>query len=351
MKKVVLIVVPTILLSFLSLTILISFAPTRFLSQFIFLLLAAAVGWVTWSIGIRNWLLLAVPMYLGTLALLFLTFLFGSVTRGSTRWLELGAFRLQASEFAKPAILLLSINLFLKDWPKEFRLQWLWLGKKLLAVAPMIGIILWQPDLGTALSLMVIVAAVIFFSGIPKKMLISILILILLLIPAADLLLKDYQMRRLTTFLNPYQDPRGAGYQVIQSTIAVGSGLIWGRGLGRGTQSQLKFLPERHTDFIFAGLMEELGLAGGILVIGLYVAILSGVTAGAFETKKRANWLLLTAVISWLFFQAGINIAMNLGLAPVTGIPLPFLSAGGSSLIASAIVLGLTISAVQNTGV
>lgn len=347
MKKILLVAVPAILLSFLSLTILASFAPTRLVFQLIFLLLAIAAGWVAQSVGMKNWLLLSTPIYWGTFILLVLTYLFGNAARGSTRWLELGALRLQASEFAKPAILLMAINLFLSDWPKQFWRQWVWLLKRLAVLAPMIGIILWQPDLGTALSLLAIAGAVIFFSGIPKKMLISILTLLLLLIPTADLFLKDYQMRRLETFIDPYKDPRGAGYQVIQSTIAAGSGLIWGRGLGRGTQSQLKFLPERHTDFIFAGLMEELGLVGGFLVVGLYTAMLAGIMAAAFETKKKANWLLLTAAASWLFFQAGINISMNLGLTPVTGIPLPFLSAGGSSLIASAIMLGLTVSAVM----
>lgn len=346
MKKILLIMVSAVLLSFLSLTILASFVPTRLIPQLTFMLMAIAIGWMTRSVGVKNWLFLAMPIYWGTLILLILTGLFGNVTRGSTRWLELGGLRLQASEFAKPAILLMSINLFMMDWPKQFFRQLVWLTKRLAILAPMIGIILWQPDLGTALALMVIVTAVIFFSGIPKKMLILILILLLLLIPTADLFLKDYQTQRLTTFIDPYKDPKGAGYQVIQSTIAAGSGLIWGRGLGRGTQSQLKFLPERHTDFIFAGLMEELGLVGGFLVVGLYAAILAGIMTAAFETKKKANWLLLTAIAGWLFFQSGINIAMNLGLAPVTGIPLPFLSAGGSSLIAGAIMLGLAVSAI-----
>lgn len=347
MKKILLVLIPAVLLSLLSLTILMSFAPAKLGSQIIFGLLAAVSGFAVYRVKLKNWFLLAVPVYLGMLFMLFLTFLFGSITRGSTRWLEIGGIRLQASEFSKPAILLMAINLFSEGWPKNFKRQCSYLIKKLLVLAPMIGIIIWQPDLGTALSLAVIAGAVIYFSGIPKKILLLMLILSMLLIPTGRLFMKDYQIRRIHTFLNPYKDPRGAGYQVIQSTIAAGSGLIWGRGLGRGTQSQLKFLPERQTDFIFAGLMEELGLVGGLMVVGLYVAMLVGMIKAAFETQNKANWLLLTAVASWLFFQTGVNIAMNLGLAPVTGIPLPFLSAGGSSLIASAIILGLTVSAIK----
>jgi len=146
---------------------------------------------------------------------------------------------------------------------------------------------------------------------------------------------------------NPYSDPKGDGYQVIQSTIAVGSGMWTGRGLGRGTQSQLKFLPERHTDFIFASLVEELGFLGGAVVLGLYAAIILGLVKAAWAAEDKIDRLMLGSAAGWLFFQSAINIMMNLGLSPVTGITLPFLSSGGSSMVSSAAILGLALSVVE----
>jgi rod shape determining protein RodA len=189
--------------------------------------------------------------------------------------------------------------------------------------------------------------SVMIISGIPKLLLVLGILSIVVLMPFGKVILKDYQVRRLESFVNPYSDPRGAGYQVIQSTIAVGSGMWTGRGLGRGTQSQLKFLPERHTDFIFASLVEELGFLGGVVVLGLYAAMITGLIRAAWATNDRVDRLVLGSTAGWLFFQSAINIMMNLGLSPVTGITLPFLSSGGSSMVSSSIILGLSLSVIK----
>jgi len=231
-----------------------------------------------------------------------------------------------------------------KAWPARRFGQLKLFAKVILTVSVILAVVMYQPDLGTAIVLTVISGALVIFSGLPRWLLVSTLVGLSLLLPMSRFVLADYQLRRLESFSDPYGDPRGSGYQVIQSTIAVGSGMFLGRGLGRGTQSQLKFLPERHTDFIFASIVEELGAVGGLLVLLLYVSIFVGLLVQAYRLTSREEWLLVTSVTTWLFFQAAVNILMNLGLAPVTGITLPFLSAGGSSLVSSAVMLGLVVS-------
>jgi rod shape determining protein RodA len=163
----------------------------------------------------------------------------------------------------------------------------------------------------------------------------------LLLIPVFWFLLHPYQRTRAAHFLSPYSDPLGEGYNLIQSKIAVGSGGLWGRGLGRGTQSHLAFLPERYTDFIFASLAEELGFAGSLVVIGLYLFLFLRILKIAFLSRERPFFLLGIALFFYLFFQSVVNIGMNIGVMPITGVTLPLLSYGGSSLLATMISLGM----------
>lgn len=342
-----LIILPALLLSAVSITMLGSIAPNKVLVQELFSLMAVIIGWGVYRIGSINLFYFSKSFYILLIVLLTFTVIFGRVTRGSARWLEIAGVRGQVSELAKPVILLLGVSLLRHSWPWRLKEQLVALGKFTLLMLLPIILVLLEPDLGTAIVLLVIAATLGFCSGIPRRILFLIFIAALLIIPASRYFLADYQLRRIDAFFDPYADPRGAGYHVIQSTIAVGSGQLFGRGLGHGTQSRLKFLPERQTDFIFASLVEELGLVGGLLTLALYAAILTGLVFGIFMAKDRLGFLLLTGCAGWLFFQAATNIAMNMGLAPVTGITLPFLSAGGSSLVSSSIMLALAVSSVR----
>jgi len=342
-----LILLPAIFLSLLGLVMLISISPERVLLQSIFLVGAVLVGLACFRIGAKNLLPVVWPMYISIVIFLGLTFVFGAVTRGSTRWLSIGGIKLQASEAAKPILMLMSVYFFSRGWSDAKKNQLIIFSKTVLTTGVMIGLVAIQPDLGTAISLSAILLSAMVISGTPRWLLGLGILSMVVFSPLGKMMLKDYQVRRLESFINPYSDPKGDGYQVIQSTIAVGSGMWTGRGLGRGTQSQLKFLPERHTDFIFASLVEELGFLAGAAVLGLYATMVTGLVRAAWAAQDRIDRLVLGSTAGWLFFQSAINIMMNLGLSPVTGITLPFLSSGGSSLVSSAAILGLALSAVR----
>jgi len=185
---------------------------------------------------------------------------------------------------------------------------------------------------------------IVFAAGLPVKYLVTGTLALVVLFPLSWNTLKDYQRARLTTFVDPLSDPLQSGYNLLQSIIAVGSGQILGRGLGHGTQSQLKFLPERHTDFIFASLSEELGFVGGILIIGLFTLLLTRVLRYSQNAKDSFGALICFGAFSLITFQVFINIGMNTGLVPITGITLPLVSAGGSSLISTLASLGIVAS-------
>lgn len=337
-------------MSLLGLAMLFSISADKVLLQSIYFVTAILIGWACFRVGAKNLLSIVWPMYITILFFLGLTFIFGAVTRGAVRWLSLGGVKLQASEMAKPILLLVSVYFFSKPWLGNKKYQLKMLVKSVLAAGVLVALVAVQPDLGTAIALSAIFISALVISSAPRWLTgVGILLLVLLvsLGKFGKLGLRDYQLRRLESFVNPYSDPKGDGYQVIQSTIAVGSGMWTGRGLGRGTQSQLKFLPERHTDFIFASLVEELGFFGGAVVLGLYGMMILGLVRAAWAAKDRVSRLVLGGTAGWLFFQSAINILMNLGLSPVTGITLPFLSSGGSSLVSSAAILGLALSAVK----
>ncbi len=201
-----------------------------------------------------------------------------------------------------------------------------------------------QPDLGSALVVASLYLGIVFSAGIPLKFLSLGLISTGISLPIFWHFLKDYQRVRLTNFINPLTDPLKGGYHLLQSIIAVGSGQFLGRGLGQGTQSQLRFLPESHTDFIFASLGEELGFLGTSLLICLYGLMFLGILRAAKKSPDQFGQLVCVGVFSMFLFQVFINIGMNIGLVPITGITLPFISFGGSSLLSSLICLGLVIS-------
>ncbi|MFC1627408.1 rod shape-determining protein RodA [Patescibacteria group bacterium] len=279
---------------------------------------------------------------LGCLFLLILPFIFSTATRGSVRWIQIGSFTLQPSEIIKPFIILIFAN-FLSNQKTPNMLQYF-----LLLLLP-VFLIFKQPDLGSTLVIGAIWLGILIASKIPLLKLLSLAALTILVSPLVFKLLKPYQQQRISTFLNPYQDPKGSGYQVIQSTIAVGSGRFLGKGLGQGTQSQLQFLPERETDFIFASISEELGFLGAAALIITYFFLLKRILKISQSTPDKFSYLTAIGIFSMIFFQAFINIAMNLGLMPVTGITLPLVSAGGSSLIATLISLGIVHNIYQHS--
>ena len=282
----------------------------------------------------------AYPLFGLSLLLLLLTLLAPKVN-GAQSWLGIGGVRFQPSEFAKIAIIL-TMSKFLSRYPPlDFKTFIMCLGVIMIPVL----LVLMQPDAGSALVYLVISFGMLLAAGTPFKYLAGLMGLGLSAIPVLFLfVLKDYQKNRILVFIDPMRDPLGAGYNVIQSRIAVGSGGMWGKGFMMGTQSKLKFLPEPHTDFIFSVFSEEFGFVGNIILMTLFGLLLWRVVMAGIRSKERRCKILVAGVASWLWFQMCESLGMSIGLLPITGLPLPFLSYGGSSLLATFIALGLVAS-------
>ena len=292
-------------------------------------------------IGHRKMLEGAYPLYGLMLLFLLLTDIFAPKVNGAQSWLGVGGFRFQPSEFAKIAIILM-MSKFLSRYP-PLDIKTFLAGLGVIAVPVLLVLI--QPDAGSALVYLVISFGMLVAAGTPFKFLGSLVGLGLSAIPILIMfVLKDYQKKRILVFIDPMRDPLGAGYNVIQSRIAVGSGGVYGKGYMLGTQSKLKFLPEPHTDFIFSVFSEEFGFIGNILLISLFAVLLFRITLTGIRSRDRRCKILTAGVSSWLWFQMFESIGMSIGLTPVTGLPLPFLSYGGSSLLAIFIALGLVAS-------
>lgn len=281
------------------------------------------------------------PLYILITFLLVIVLILGIETRGAVRWIPLGIFNIQPSEFAKPILILFLANFWSKKEP-----TWVNIFKSLFWSAPLIVLIFKQPDLGSALTLGAIWLGMLISARISLKKMIILGLVTIFVLPSGWLFLHDYQKQRITSFLTPESDPLGKGYNLIQSTIAVGSGEVIGRGLGRGTQSRLQFLPEFRTDFIFASIAEEMGFIGSILILSLYLFLLLYCLALA-QKNIFFNFLVIMGVLSMLIFQIFVNVGMNVGILPITGITLPLISYGGSSLIATLLSLGFVSSATK----
>lgn len=327
-------VIPSICLSLMGLLILRSTTPALISNQVIFLIISVIVFWFVTSLDFRLIYTFYLPLYFLSIVLLVLPYLIGPSGRGTYRWIEFQFTRLQPSELVKPILLIVYSYLA----QSAFRVRYFWLI--ILGILP-ITLIFLQPDLGSSLVLLVgwLTCFAAFLS--PKKVLLIVLSFLILILPVYKFALRDYQKQRLYTYLNPYSDPLGQGYHVIQSLIAVGSGGIFGRGLGQGTQSQLRFLPEHHTDFVFASLAEELGFTGSVVVILLILLLIWRIYYVSQNTSDPTATLFCLSSASLLTFQSFVNIGMNIGLVPVTGITLPFLSYGGSSILSVSITLGI----------
>ncbi|MDI6852487.1 MAG: rod shape-determining protein RodA [Deltaproteobacteria bacterium] len=291
----------------------------------------------------RHYEKLAYPLYLLSLVLLIGVMVAGKMVSGSRRWLALGPVTFQPAELVKLAVILVLARYFHKR-PNFSPLKL----KDLLAPLALILVpallIIKQPDLGSGLLVLAVAAAVILFAGVHWRTLVAGVLSVVLAAPAAWPFLKDYQKQRILTFLDPEKDPLGAGYHIIQSKIAVGSGQFWGKGFLQGTQSQLYFLPEQHTDFVFSVFAEEWGFVGSAVVLLLYAGIILWGLQIARTCKDRFGQFLAVGVVALLFWQIFINLSMVTGLMPVVGIPLPLLSYGGSSLITTMLALGVLLN-------
>ena len=285
----------------------------------------------------------SIPAYLLTLGMLLFVLLLGKTSMGATRWINLGFFNLQPSEVAKLVIILVLSRIFGRTaLPEGYRLRDLWWPALLLAI-PFV-LIIKQPDLGTALMVVFIAASMLLFAGLQRNTLIALAVAGGMTSFAGWFMLHDYQKARILTFLNPEADPLGSGYHIIQSKIAVGSGGFWGRGFMAGTQSQLSFLPERHTDFAFSVFAEEWGFSGCLLLLLGYLFLIVWGIYVARRAADRFGMFLAFGVTAMIFWHIVVNLGMVIGLMPVVGVPLPLFSYGGTSMITTMFGVGLLMN-------
>jgi rod shape determining protein RodA len=323
----------------------------HFFRQIIFVGIALVIFWILSFFDYRSLKNYSALLFFLGIFLLLLVLIFGKVIRGTSGWIGFGGFHLQPVEPFKVIIAValakyFSVNSRTIKEPRHIFISF-------VPVLLSIVLILRQPDLGSALVVFAVWFGMLVIAGVKKKYL-FILIIICTLVAALSwsYFLKDYQKERVMTLFNPQSDPMGSGYNVIQSTVAVGSGGIWGKGLGHGSQSQLNFLPEKHTDFIFAVVSEELGLGGATFVLALFSVIIFRLIKSAQNSRDNFGKLMASAVAIIVFVQIVINLGMNIGILPVAGIPLPLMSYGGSSLLSMLAALGIAenIYRVGQTG-
>ncbi|MCX7982564.1 MAG: rod shape-determining protein RodA [Syntrophales bacterium] len=285
----------------------------------------------------------AYPLHALAVGLLLLVSLYGYATHGSQRWILIGGLCFQPSEVVKLTLILSLARYFSENYREEgYSLRELALPFIILVVPFLF--ILHQPDLGTALMLAIIFASFIFFVRMKWKDLLALASMGVMGLLVLWFFLKDYQKERVLTFFNPDRDPLGAGYHIIQSIIAVGSGGLVGKGFLKGTQTQLKFLPEQQTDFVFSVLAEEWGFVGGVTVIIVFIALLRYGFRITLNARDYQGTLVAFGITMLIFWSVFINIGMVLGLLPVVGIPLPFLSYGGSAVVAFLSAMGLLLN-------
>lgn len=336
-----------VVLSLLSILLLKSVAPSLAGAQFIFFLIGFGLFYLSsvlpWSFFIRSrWV-----AYAGLCVLLVVPLVIGSTTRGIAGWIDIGTlFSIQPSQLAIPIMAILiafEVNRYRPPDVMGFL--------KILALMAVPGIlIIVEPDLGTTVIYVLTMGVLLWFSKVPMRYLavlggVGIVVALL----SWSFVLQPYQKQRITSFVASSEDATGASYNARQALIAVGSGQVVGRGLGQGVQSHLRFLPERQTDFIFASLAEELGFVGSILVVMMYVLLSLFCVYIALKTDDQIARLYCIAVAGTTIFQASVNMGMNMGLFPITGITLPFLSYGGSSILSMAVMYGLVQNIARNT--
>lgn len=286
---------------------------------------------------------LALPIYGFSVALLVIVLLLGKEVSGSQRWLMLGPVSFQPSEIMKISLAILLTRYFSENATETgFSIKRLW--KPMIWTLIPFVLVAKQPDLGTSLIFLLIAASMTMFVKIEKRSLFCLVTGGVVGSVAGWFFLKDYQKERIFAFLNPEGDPLGAGYHIIQSKIAVGSGLLFGKGYLKGTQNALSFLPEHHTDFIFSVLAEEWGFLGSALVVSLYLVLIIWGLSVAVRSKDPFGTILAVGLTSMIFWQTFVNIAMELALLPVVGVPLPLMSYGGSSMLTTMAAIGILLN-------
>ena len=314
-----------------------------FIKQIYWFLLGFAIFFATTIFDYHIIERIAYPVYFLSVGSLALVLVIGKVFSGSQRWISLGGVAFQPSEFAKIALVIILSKFFTSQGEyTEYRLRDLWRPFILLAIPFLL--VYKEPDLGTALMLVIIAASIFMFMKINWKSLAILLSSFLACIPFVWPILNTYQRKRILTFLRPENDPLGAGYHIIQSKIAIGSGLLWGKGYLKGTQTRLHFLPEQHSDFAFSVFAEEWGFVGSFILITLYLLLILWCLNIAKNSKDMFGSIMAVGIISIVFWQLVINISMTIGLMPVVGIPLVFFSSGGSSIISTMVGMGLLMN-------
>jgi rod shape determining protein RodA len=311
--------------------------------QILYIIAGLVLAWIATNVDYHALLGHVYTLYIVSVVLLVVVLLVGKRAFGSTRWILLPAgIHLQISEFAKIAIILL-VARFMTDLKAEV-LEWRDLLKLTAAILLPMALIAKEPDLGTALTYIPILAVGVYLAGMRWKYWVVIAVVLLVVVPVAYSTLHAYQKARIVSFLDPERDPQGTGYQLIQSRIAVGAGGTWGKGVTKGSQTQLRFLPVPHTDFIFSAFAEEHGFIGVMVVMVLFFVLLMQIVQNAQTSPDRAGMYICMGVGSLLLFHILVNVGMVVGRMPVTGIPLPLMSYGGSSIWSTFLMLGLVNS-------
>ena len=279
--------------------------------------------------------------YIAILLLLVLVFLMGDVVKGSRRWLSIAGFGMQPSEFMKIALPAMLAWVFAQQ---RMRLGILQIGLKILLILVPVGLVVIQPDLGTSVILLLIGGSVIVLAGVTLRFIVGVGVLGLMCAPLLWLLMKDYQRLRILTLFDPERDPQGAGWHIIQSTTAIGSGGLFGKGFRQGTQSHLEFLPERHNDFIAAVIGEEFGLFGLLVLLVLYLLLFGRCLYISIQLEEAYQKLTVAGIAVGLFICVFVNLMMVCGFLPVVGVPLPLVSYGGTSMLGALIGIGIILS-------
>ena len=335
---------PVAVLVIVSLVTLLSLNKSFFLSQFFTLIVGLVAFFIASRMRVETLQRLSLPIYIFSLISLFIVLIIGFESHGAVRWVSFFGFPIQFSELLKPFLSLALASYLAKSSNRSFKS----LITVLLLLAPIFALIAFQPDLGNALIYFGVVLLVLIVYGYPIKWFIFLALPFLLISPLVWEVLHDYQRKRLLTFINPTSDPLGASYNVIQAMIAVGSGMFLGKGLSQGTQSGLRFLPERHTDFIFATLSEGLGFVGAMIILGAFIMLCIRIYLIFTSMENEFAKIFASIVFSFFLIHFFVNIGMNVALLPVVGVTLPFVSFGGNSLLSNFIFLGF-LSAVAST--
>lgn len=327
------------ILFLLSISILTSIAPTLFPLYF-FYIIAAILIFVAFSrIDFEVFLVFSPYLYILCLVFLCLPLILGEITRGAIRWIQIGPVTIQPSELVRPFIFLFFAKYIgERTWSIKTAVQ------SLVICAIPIFLILIQPSFGVSLLTSIGFVGIVLSSNVSKKYFLWAMGLLVLTVPLLWFVLAPYQKERIASFLHPTQDPLGAGYNSLQSMISIGSGGIYGRGLGEGVQTQLAFLPERHSDFVFASIAEEFGLIGTLLLLSCIFILFWTLIALAERTKSAVSRTFIIGVCLSLFAETIIHTGMNLGMLPITGVPFPLVSAGGSALIGTMMSFGVVMS-------